>query len=1037
MRIVRGLGALTVLLLGLVGVPAALVQLAGSPIPRQLSWVAVRRVLLSPDDGSMLMGLIALIAWLAWLVFAAAVLSELVTVLSHQRLQVRLPALAGTQRLVAGLILTVLALVSMPTVGHSEPIGSPAPQTPAEEDRFTSATGEAVTTRSVEAPLTAGDTGERTEDQGSVRHKVVRGDDLWSLAERYYGHGREWRRIAVANADRLTGGPDRLEPGWVLRIPDVKSTPGDSTPQVEVEDGDTLSSIAADLYGDADRWPELYAANRAQLHDPDHLQAGMRLDRPDEADPASIRRGDSAAGDESAPRDGSPDRSEESSRGRTAEDRPVERKPSPSAPTTPSASAPSASAPPASAPAPPTEGRRDTPAVPGASDDSAESATAVGLSAVGGLLAAGVISGLAVRRRIQLQRRPLGRRILHPDHASQVLESALGHKQRPLSLRTLDLATRAVAAHCRHTATPLPSLQLATVADDRIELIMEETAAEVPVGFTLEESHWRLDPADVGYLRSLPGVGEAPRPYPTLVTLGRDRSGAQQLVDLESVGLLCLRSASRDVIEASFAAVVVELANSAWADEMILTLVGTCAGLPEALGRHNVTRAEDLDEVLTRVEQRAAVQRQQDPDGHGRQRRVDPNLADPWVPEVLLVNAELSPDQCRRILDLTTAAPRVTMAAVVAGNVPSARWVLDLDAAVESGAASETGVSATDAPARTAELQPVGLMLSPQLLERPAADALIQLFACTGSEQTDVAPWWTPPTESPPVELGSNVRFLAGREDASGAYRPTDDHDLIGTGRWTEMEAEAAAVSHGPVLLLLGPVELVGAAGSVPPRAGRQCLEYCGWLLEHPRSTAQEMTSALLVAEGTRRSNMSRLRTWLGADPDGQAYLPDAYTGRISLLPTVSSDWIHLRILTAAGVPNSSTQALRTALQLVRGGPLADAAPGQWHWAEELRTDMISAVRDIGVELATRALADHDIDLARWAAARALVVAPGDELLMRTRISTEHQAGNRAEVGRLTLQLAAQARSLGVDLDPETVLLLQEMMEGQVRARLA
>jgi hypothetical protein len=98
---------------------------------------------------------------------------------------------------------------------------------------------------------------------------------------------------------------------------------------------------------------------------------------------------------------------------------------------------------------------------------------------------------------------------------------------------------------------------------------------------------------------------------------------------------------------------------------------------------------------------------------------------------------------------------------------------------------------------------------------------------------------------------------------------------------------------------------------------------------------------------------------------------------------------------------------------------------------------MISCVRDTGVELARRAIDDGDLDLARWAAARALAAAPGDELLVATRIRTEHLAGNPAETERLTLQLAAQARRLGVDLDPATVALLQEVMEGQVRARLA
>ena len=248
--------------------------------------------------------------------------------------------------------------------------------------------------------------------------------------------------------------------------------------------------------------------------------------------------------------------------------------------------------------------------------------------------------------------------------------------------------------------------------------------------------------------------------------------------------------------------------------------------------------------------------------------------------------------------------------------------------------------------------------------------------------------------------------------------------------------AATSAASH-PVIRLLGPVDLIGAAGPTPPRAAKQCLEYCAWLLEHPGTSAQEMALALAVAEGTRRSNMSRLRSWLGSDDFGQPFLPDAYSGRILLHPAVSSDWQRLQILTGRGVNRTSTGGLEAALQLVRGAPLADAAPGQWHWAEGLRTDMISVIRDIGVELSERALAESDVELARWAATRALVVAPGDELLLVARVRTEHRAGNDPEVERLTLQLAAHARALEVDLRPETVDVLQEMMEGRVRARLA
>ena len=95
---------------------------------------------------------------------------------------------------------------------------------------------------------------------------------------------------------------------------------------------------------------------------------------------------------------------------------------------------------------------------------------------------------------------------------------------------------------------------------------------------------------------------------------------------------------------------------------------------------------------------------------------------------------------------------------------------------------------------------------------------------------------------------------------------------------------------HHPTLQLLGPIELLGASGTEPARAAKQCLEYCAWLLENPGSTAQAMVSALAVAEGTRRSNMSRLRSWLGGSAHGEAYLPDAYTGRrSSSRPTAGS----------------------------------------------------------------------------------------------------------------------------------------------------
>lgn len=51
---------------------------------------------------------------------------------------------------------------------------------------------------------------------------------------------------------------------------------------VEVEAGDTLSSIAAEYLGSPDRWPELARANPKLIYDPDVIEVGWQLRLPDD-----------------------------------------------------------------------------------------------------------------------------------------------------------------------------------------------------------------------------------------------------------------------------------------------------------------------------------------------------------------------------------------------------------------------------------------------------------------------------------------------------------------------------------------------------------------------------------------------------------------------------------------------------------------------------------------------------------------------------------------------------------------------------------
>ena len=158
----------------------------------------------------------------------------------------------------------------------------------------------------------------------------------------------------------------------------------------------------------------------------------------------------------------------------------------------------------------------------------------------------------------------------------------------------------------------------------------------------------------------------------------------------------------------------------------------------------------------------------------------------------------------------------------------------------------------------------------------------------------------------------------------------------------------------GPCLRILGPVDVVGAAGELPGRSRGQALEMMAWLLWHPGATATEMTAGLSIAEGTRRATLSRLRGWLGAGPDGEPYVPAAYSGRVRLHTAVTSDWHQLCALVGRDPAAAHTDALHAAYRLVRGPVLRGTPPGRWAWAGGLRADACEFVATISDVLQAR-----------------------------------------------------------------------------------
>ena len=540
---------------------------------------------------------------------------------------------------------------------------------------------------------------------------------------------------------------------------------------MSVRRGDTLSTIAERELGSAAKWPELYRANRAQLSDPDEIPVGLQLvvPGPRRSDPSADGKASHQTGRDEPKADLEPTPTPTATPAAT----PIPTRTPTTNPEQTSQPQPSADATSATEPTPTTQDHPPSPAD-----------QVLPLVAVGSLLAAGLLEGLAWRRRVQLQTRPLGRRIAHPAPPVIPVTTALGRRQRPMSLRTLDRAVRAIAAHSLSTGTPPPPLDLALIGDDLIELVMAEEISNAPVGFTVRGRSWLLSQTDAGYLASVPGIGESLRPWPALVTLGRDANDRHVLADLESLRMLHLDPAGEFDAGGVLAALAVELSFSPWADEMILTLVGPDDRLPEALGKHNVTQTDDLDGLLDRLERRAAMQREHQPYAVLSQHRVDPDLADPWAPEIVLVNQPMSEVQYGRLTAVLDTEPRVTMAAAVIGTAPVGSWSLAL--APDAGSSQSTAI-----------LEPRGQSLVPQRLNAPELDAVLDLVEVTGSDQTTAAPWWSA-DEVPPGLCsipGGRPRPPGGAAGQRGLSGPplggarnrngegVGDHESTGYGR--------------------------------------------------------------------------------------------------------------------------------------------------------------------------------------------------------------------------------------------------------------
>ena len=580
----------------IIGLPTVLLAVGANPFAGGLpTFEAIKTALTSPDDGTLAVALIKIVAWASWGFLTLSILLEVLARLRGVRAP-RLPGLRLPQNAARGLVGTAMMLfVAIPTAG----MANAAPAAPVAATSSVSATvvsaAPAAAATQTQATAPAATSAQETPAPATVKHTVKQGETLWSIASDHLGDGHRYKEIVELNRSTLGNQPGFIKAGWVLDVPAPPAPASNETGTVVVEKGDTLSGIALEQYGDATRYPEIFEASRsitqpggAKLTDPDVIDVGWTLKVPTEAasQPAPPAAPEAPAEQsETTPTTSAP--------------------PSQSAPAQPAA--PAAPAPEAAAPSAPaqsqaptqTQAAPETAAADHLQDESPWMArTSYG---VGALLAAGVIALLATRRRTQQRRRRPGQRMPMPTGAAALVEQELRATADALSIETVDVALRTLARSCTEAGVALPAVRAARLTATQFDLYLAEPA-ELPEPWTgtADDTVWTLEVDNTAALEET-DVSDIPAPYPALVTIGHDEEDGHVLLDLEFLGSIGVSGQDDAATREILAALAIELANSTWADDLQVTLVGAFPDLEDTLQTGRIRYLPSVGRILEEI----------------------------------------------------------------------------------------------------------------------------------------------------------------------------------------------------------------------------------------------------------------------------------------------------------------------------------------------------------------------------------------------------------------------------------------------------
>lgn len=962
-----------------VGAPAALVALAPLYLPDTLpTWSQLAHTLSSPDDGSLLMLVLAIVGWAAWAGFTVSVVLEIVA--GMRRISTpTIPLLGSAQwaasRLVAsaGILLAVTTTLATPTPAAAAPATvSTAPRTVEPHTTEPPAARHAAAPTPASAAATASDAAPPVSPPSVV---VQRGDTLWDLAEHHLGDGVRFTEISALNLGRPQ--PDGralsdshwIYPGWTLLLPADATGLGAAQPaatnspeatavsQLFVEPGDNLWTLAEDHLGDGDRYPELYTANAGKpqpdggaLTDPNLIEPGWRLDLPvdDTSSPAAATP---ATVPSEAPTTPGAER----------------HTPSAAPPTEPAArpASPTASPTPTDAPqsVPETVARQGG----DATDASTRAPLFVGLTA---LAAAGVVGELSRRRHLQHRARRVGESIPMPATDSQpaAIEQALRRASTPVTLAQLTVALQNIDTRCYTAERDLPRIAAISLDEHTLTLHLQGDDPDPVPPFSAEGDRWTAATSEIA---CDPPIEDAHRsePYPALVPLGHTQD-ATVLLNLEAAGTLSIvgdDQAADDVLRA----LAVEIITSDLTGRIALDTDESFAELAAAFEPARMHSAPD--HTRTRRARTEAIAAALDDSGLADtlEARSDRILEDTWLPVIYLEQAP-SP--------LLTSQPWT--GSVLITRAPTEGWTLTVNA---DG---------------TAVLDPLGITLHAQRLSAADLEHVTSLLL----------------NAQPPVVAGLGT---AQPPEGRSTYSPDAQATAQAMRETSSTHAKASQRLEGRIRVnVLGPIQIDGLAKpeSTPPPRATELLVY---LALRRTATGHELDEVFWPGKrdvtGTRNTFVYRTRQLIGDDA-----LPTIRRGEpLRVTDDVLTDWAIFQELTAAALTTDDERLenLTAAMELVRGRPFLGIDDAHYGWAENDIQVMVSAIADTA-----HLLARIHHEAGRYAdaiqvATHGLLAEPLSTLLQRDAVDAAAARGDHEESSRLRAKFETRLADLDPDAD--------------------